>query len=264
MMIEREDGGNPPAPIAESWGRIEAWIGAHLPILKLTLRPGASKKDLAKFEEQIGCPLPDDVRESWSIRDGQRTIPDLLDDSDYDVEEADDLLTKGVIFGCPLLPLVSKKACLASRTALAHWQSWAEMVDDAEQGKDRGMLAGLSEGSSSTPAGAIRPLYANRGWIPLVEVDDSNYIGVDLDPGPDGVVGQVINFGRDEEKKYVLAPNWAQFLEDVACELESGNFEIGDDGDEKIFGMKGPRSGSIARNYAAWSGAKLPGGFPRG
>ena len=42
---------------------------------------------------------------------------------------------------------------------------------------------------------------------------------------------RLINFGRDQEKKYVLARSWAHFLEDVADELNSGNFVItGDEG----------------------------------
>ena len=62
MVSVRKDHASPPAPIAESWRRIEAWLDGHLPILKLSLRPGISKRDLAKFEKLVGRRLPDDVR----------------------------------------------------------------------------------------------------------------------------------------------------------------------------------------------------------
>ena len=54
MVSVRKDHASPPAPVAESWRRIEAWLGEHLPILKLSLRPGISRTDLAKFEKASG------------------------------------------------------------------------------------------------------------------------------------------------------------------------------------------------------------------
>jgi hypothetical protein len=84
---------------------------------------------------------------------------------------------------------------------------------------------------------------------------DSDYLGIDLDPGPGGVVGQVTNFGRNSDDKYVLATSWGQFLEDFADELEVGNYVI--DLGEKFgeFRMKEP--GPFHLNYRAWSEAKL-------
>nr|WP_305955588.1 SMI1/KNR4 family protein [Pseudomonas sp. R2-60-08W] len=40
-----------------------------------------------------------------------------------------------------------------------------------------------------------------------------NHLGVDLDPGEYGVSGQVINFGSDEEEKFVLASSVGTFME---------------------------------------------------
>jgi hypothetical protein len=39
-----------------------------------------------------------------------------------------------------------------------------------------------------------------------------NFIGVDYYPTENGTVGQVINFGRDEDKQYVFAPSLKEFL----------------------------------------------------
>jgi cell wall assembly regulator SMI1 len=257
MVSIRKDHASPPAPVAESWRRIEAWLGEHLPILKLSLRPGISQTDLKRFEKSVGRSLPDDVRASWMIHDGQRPVPYLPDAPEFNVEDYDDLLTKGIVFGSEVLPLLDEKDCLASSPSLGHWKFWSEMVEASERGEDDGMLAEFSEESTSFPEGAIQRRHACRAWMPLVEMNDSNHIGIDLDPGPSGGVGQVINFGRDQERKYVLARSWAHFLEDVADELERGNFVITGDKGYKSFDLKEPHRGELWLNLKEWSEAKL-------
>ncbi len=72
MVSVRKDHASPPTPIAESWRRIEAWLNEQLTAVKATLRPGVSDADLATSEKVLGRPLPDDVRESWKLHDGQK------------------------------------------------------------------------------------------------------------------------------------------------------------------------------------------------
>ncbi len=85
------------------------------------------------------------------------------------------------------------------------WKSWREFDSDTT----------LNEASyySSVPAGAVRCRYTNPKWIPLAHDYASNYIGVDLDPDENGVVGQVINFGRDENTKKVFANSLKEFFQ---------------------------------------------------
>jgi hypothetical protein len=64
-----------PAPVAESWRRIEKWLSGHCPEVLASLLPGASDEEIAAFEEAIGRELPEDVRESCRIRDGLGPIP---------------------------------------------------------------------------------------------------------------------------------------------------------------------------------------------
>ncbi len=253
-MARRKAGApTPSVPVAESWRRIEAWMDVHLPVHKTTLKPGISRKDLAKFEKAIGQALPEDVRESWLIHDGQRPIPrDLLDevceDEDLDYEFPEFI---GLIFGDGLLNLLTGECRGVGGSALHKWEGWAELAEED--------FTEIDEECTSTPEGAIKLRYANRGWIPLGSFTDADFFGVDLDPGPRGVVGQVINFGRNEEEKCVLAPNWARFLSDVADELEAGNFAINLREEYKEFRMIRPRRGTLRRNYKEWSSAKLAG-----
>lgn len=85
------------------------------------------------------------------------------------------------------------------------WEGWREFDSDAT----------LNDASynSSVPAGAVRCRYTNPKWIPLAHDYASNYIGVDLDPDEQGVAGQIINFGRDENHKKVFANSLKEFFQ---------------------------------------------------
>ncbi|MGX1805299.1 hypothetical protein ACWIGI_06260 [Nocardia sp. NPDC055321] len=74
-------------------------------------------------------------------------------------------------------------------------------------------------------AGRVRPLYTSPGWIPLwSDPVRSDYIGLDLDPDAAGVRGQIINFGRDEERHFVCANNFTELLEILLDEVRSGRW----------------------------------------
>lgn len=90
---------------------------------------------------------------------------------------------------------------------LEEWKTWREYDDDKELNDPLYY--------SSKPIGAILCRYTNPRWIPLAHDHNSNYIGVDLDPDKNGGVGQVINFGRDENHKVVFAES----LYDLICLL---------------------------------------------
>ena len=68
--------------------------------------------------------------------------------------------------------------------------------------------------------------------------------GIDLDPDKLGIVGQVINFGRDENRKIVANESISDFLFWLIEELSDGNFNINieDDGGRSL-NMLTPKSG---------------------
>jgi len=72
----------------------------------------------------------------------------------------------------------------------------------------------------------IRTNCFRRGWIPFAYQGGSDYIGIDLEPGSEGIVGQVINFGNLQETKYVLANSIPEFFDWYIQILESGNFRV--------------------------------------
>jgi cell wall assembly regulator SMI1 len=264
MLIKRKNHSSLPSPVAESWRRIEAWLERHLPRTRATLRPGVADKDLRKFERAIGRRLPDDVRASWQIHDGQGWPRDgggraTAADPGRDDEESwysPDPEVTGVIYGQALLALVEEKDALSDRSALRAWQELAEAADRGASEED--------PRAESSPPGAVRLCYNCRGWVPLHWDGNRNYLGIDLDPGPGGVEGQVINFGGDEPHKYVLATSWAQFLGDLADELEAGNFLADKKHRFGSFLLKKPRTAPLYTQYRAWAKAKLPRDFQRG
>lgn len=223
-----------PASVARSWERIEAWFQTHAPELLSNLHAGASTEEIAAFEAAAGVQLPDPVRESYQIHNGQEEI------------------ATGMLIGEPLDTLERIGA------GIQYSREYRKEYEESDA------YSSLDEESTSYPVDAIRRLYFNPGWIPLGDWDGNCY-GVDLDPGPNGVSGQVINFGRDEDHKYVLALSWAHFLEDIADELEAGSLEVRMSETEKgfaeSFGRRGHNDQALHRFYREWSLAKLPKAF---
>ncbi len=85
------------------------------------------------------------------------------------------------------------------------WKSWREFDDDDNLNN--------ADYYSSMPIGAVKCRYTNSKWIPLAHDYASNYIGVDLDPDENGLIGQIINFGRDENNKRVISNSIKELLQ---------------------------------------------------
>lgn len=197
--------------VEEAWQRLKNWCKQYLPELLDNLKVGATVHELDELETAIGQKLPIDVRESYLIHNGQNNLTDYY--------------VTGLVFGMPIISLSE---------ILREWQKWREF--DSMNDEIKGEL------TSSAPEGAVQPDYTNRSWIPLTSDSAGNHIGIDLAPDRNGTIGQVIIFGRDENIKYVIANSWRAFLNHVASELESGNFCIDQEEDDKILNIKNPQS----------------------
>ena len=199
---------NPPyPPLSHTWTRVRSWLSREYPELGDTLNYGILPLDLSDVENQFGFALPAVVRESYLCVDGQEA-------------ESAAGCSEGLFFGLTLLPL---------ETVLEEWRFWREVDEDPSTGSN----IRLREAMQSIPPGWVRKSYSQRGWIPLIADKAGNYVGVDLNPGESGSVGQVIVFGRDFDTKVVLwkgdgPTGWAKWLASFVEELEIGEgFEIG-------------------------------------
>lgn len=182
--------------VVELWDAIRAWYAEHLPEVLASLNPGASEEALDALRRElkgVAAELPGALLELYRQNDGQ-----------------DRASNSGVFFGLPFLSL---------EYALFNWKVWKDIGDETQN-------AVLDENCTSYPPGAVRPVYTHAGWIPFAHDGGGNHIGIDISPGPAGQVGQVINFGRDENSKYVMAPSLGAFLEWQLAQLQNDNFII--------------------------------------
>jgi cell wall assembly regulator SMI1 len=191
--------------------QLSEWLEAHLPETLKGLHQGADESQLLNIENVIGLRLPDALREFYRLHNGQHDGP-------------------GLFYGLMFLSLEQVQQ---------HWEYLSNQTDGVSEAE----ISDLSTLCSSHPEGRIKPLFANPRWIPFAYDFGGNYLGLDFDPDISGTPGQVINFGRDEDAKYVLAESFPAFIEWYVSQLVSGNFEIRqEDEDGKSFNTLHPSS----------------------
>ena len=129
--------------VVQSWTGIKGWVAEYHPTMLQLLNGPADLAEFDALEARLGHALPDDFKASY-----------LLHDSSH--------LVSGLILGLPLMPLAE----------IGHqWQGWADIAGDEET------VADLSEDCQSHPPGAVKPLYANRGWVPFAG-DAMNFVAL--------------------------------------------------------------------------------------
>lgn len=222
QMQSFADGAPPPPPVSHSWRKIDRWAEQNYEELWDQLGQGCTQNDMNELEHELDISLPQDVRESLGIHDGQERGG----------------RPTGIIFGCMLLDC---------EEIVQEWKNWKlvneEYLSGAKKTQVHYPIKGLNGGASSSssnqnpnskywreelldrqesqPPKAIQKAYAHPNWISLARDWGGNNIAVDLAPGPTGKWGQVILFGRDYDCKYVIARSWAHFLATVADDIQS-------------------------------------------
>ena len=231
QMQNFADGAPPPPPPSHSWKKIDRWAEKNYQELFDNLCEGCSQNDINELEHELDMSLPQDVRESLSVHDGQERGG----------------RPTGVIVGCMLLDC---------EEIVQEWNNWKtvneEYLSGAKKPTSHYPLKGLNSGASSSssshqqpsnklwrqelldrqdsqPPKAIQKAYAHPSWIPLARDWGGNNIAVDLAPGPMGKWGQIILFGRDYDTKYVIARSWSHFLGIVSDDLNSDRVVVDED-----------------------------------
>lgn len=231
----------PPPPVANSWNKIDRWAEENYPELFDQLCEGCTSNDLNELEHQLDCSLPQDVRESLQMHDGQERggIPtgiifsSMLLDCEEIVQEWENWRKVNREF---LLeptfprPAVPSKAHGGSSHASSSTAAASSSAPTSPQNAN--WRQDLLARQDCVPPNAIQKAYAHPAWIPLVRDWGGNNLAVDLAPGPKGQWGQVILFGRDYDTKYVVARSWAAFLGVVADDLGSGRWFVDEDSGE--------------------------------
>ncbi|KAK4501325.1 hypothetical protein PRZ48_007133 [Zasmidium cellare] len=241
QMQNFSDGLPPPPPVSHSWGRIDRWLEDNYEELFENMGQGATVNDVNELEHDLDCTLPQEVRESLQVHDGQERGG----------------MPTGVIFGCMLLDC---------EEILQEWQNWrtvneaylndaqrfeipqaplkafagssssAVPVAQAQQAANPRWRDELLDKQDSQPPNAIQKAYAHPAWIPLARDWGGNNIAVDLAPGPTGRWGQVILMGRDYDCKYVVSRSWSAFLATLADDMHTDKWFIDEDTKELKLG----------------------------
>lgn len=167
--------------IKELWSNILKLLDSDFEGYSNFLNPPATLDEINSIEQQMGAALPKELQELYLCNNG------------------DSKKLEGSIMGLRFLPL---------NELYQQWNTWQEIINE----EDAEGMKQLSVFCKSNPKGVIRKLYANSKWIPFSHDYSGNHIGIDLDPEVKGVSGQIINFGRDEDEKYVIARNLQEFL----------------------------------------------------
>ena len=173
--------------IKENWNFYTNWLKTKLPKYAALLNSGASVADIEKLESYLQFSVPDDLKILLQTNNGDSK---LKSENTY----------LGAFLGFEFLSV--------DRIISIH-EDWKNYVMNEYDG-------------TSFPATQIKIAYTNPKWIPLFADGAGNYVGIDLDPDLNGVSGQIINFGRDEENKFVIAKNLNSFMEFVVGKINSG------------------------------------------
>ncbi|KAK9368498.1 hypothetical protein V1509DRAFT_623091 [Lipomyces kononenkoae] len=230
QLQDFEDGVAPAPPVKLSWNRISRWAEKSYPELFDQLNEPALPEDIENLESATECVLPPDLRESFLEHDGQDRSGKPC----------------GLIFGTALLD---------TDEVIAEWELWRAVAIALEQeNRDTDITVDMDSAPASSSSGpahkqqkrrnnftahqtsvphhAVQSAYAHTGWLPLAKDFCGNNIAVDLAPGPAGHWGQVILYGREFDRKYVIARSWGHFLAMLADDLEEGRWSVDEDSEE--------------------------------
>ena len=166
--------------------RLRTALETLKPGLSSCLRPGLDEAGLASLETSLGVRLPDDVREFYTLVDGQ--LPD----------------GPGLWDGTELLN---------SDRIVKEWTIWKNLLDGGE-----------FEESRCEPAAGIKDDWWSAKWIPLTYNGSGDHHSLDLDPAAGGRHGQIIMMWHDDPTRPLLARSFRAWLEEYCDGLERGDY----------------------------------------
>lgn len=169
------------------WRRIESWLEARAPELLERLLPGASEADLARFEQQLGRRIPEDVRRSLAIHGGQPAGS----------------------YGA-----LGDWALLRPDDSVERWRTLTQLLDAGE----------LVDPLPDQVRGAMARVWWSASWIPIASDSAGSLLCADTAPPPAGVPGQIVLFLHNEPWREVVAESFAALLARFADDLEAGHY----------------------------------------
>jgi cell wall assembly regulator SMI1 len=161
----------------------------------------ATDESLDTLQYQIGQILPSTLTAVYKVCDGGPEVPG-------------DRLAENLFYSYQFL---------STAEMAMFFDGWAHVRRDRHP-------ESFSDPIPSSPLGAVQDCYVSAGWIPFAHDGAGCHLAIDYMPGPNGTVGQVINFGRGDRVHFQLATNFDSFLERVARDyrLKKYHYFFGD------------------------------------
>jgi cell wall assembly regulator SMI1 len=189
------------------------WLASCAPEVAGQLRPPTSEEELTALSQRLGSPLPAQMRALYLLHDGQV-----------------DTVRLGVVYGLEFLSL---------KQVGEVWEEWRAVREDPAYDPDD-----FDPYEDVFVPGVVHKAYTRAGWVPLFRCPGrEDFFGVDLAPAENGTYGQVINFGRDEPKKYAAASGlegfFAMLLEWAEAESAGADRAAVQEHIEDLFGHGG-------------------------
>jgi cell wall assembly regulator SMI1 len=112
-----------------------------------------------------------------------------------------------------------------------------EMLPLEQMASTRAMMNDIGWGSASLPnvgvsLGPVAPMWWNPGWLPFV--GRGNMLCIDLDPAAGGTRGQIVEFMKGSDRRTVVFPSIAAWLDHWATALERDTYYFDHDSEELI------------------------------
>lgn len=118
-----------------------------------------------KLAVYLGIPIPPQLKALLRLSDGAK----------FDAEVEEGTLTAGWSF-------------LSSAEIMQRHKQWAELAANGPY---------TGEAFDQGIPGVVQLRLLHPGWIPFAHDHGGNCLGIDLVPGPHGIAGQIIEYGRD-------------------------------------------------------------------
>jgi cell wall assembly regulator SMI1 len=170
--------------VRASWQRIDAWIQQFAPSQADTyFYPGVSQEQIAHVEAALGLELPEDVKESYRIHNGGKSI---LGWETFDSIEAFDE---------------------SGYSQLLQEPGWVSKTPQwVQQGKKL----------------PVEPVWRHPSWLDFTTNGAGDTLCIDLSPTAEGTYGQILDWGHETGVTKVLFSSFRELLSVFALHLEAG------------------------------------------
>lgn len=172
------------------------------------MNPGASALKIAEVESEIGYEFTDDLKFLFLWADGQEEYinRDKMRIVHYDDGGADAVYDIDPSPGRYFCPLFGHYFFDSLDTSLASYQQWLGILADLDDDEHNRNLVTVRAGHS------VHRQYFRKGWFPISNNSGGDSFAIDFDPPKNGIYGQIIVIGPNEDERRVVASSITELL----------------------------------------------------